>query len=55
MGTELYGVAAVADPLAVLDDLGEGDAVLVKGSRVAGLEVVAARFSSADRRVGRIR
>ncbi len=44
VGTDLYGVAAVADPLEVLDDLGEGDAVLVKGSRVAGLEVIAARL-----------
>ena len=44
VGTDLYGVAAVADPLEALDDLGEGDAVLVKGSRVAGLEVIAARL-----------
>jgi UDP-N-acetylmuramoyl-tripeptide--D-alanyl-D-alanine ligase len=36
-----YGVATVADLDAVVDTLaglGEGDAVLVKGSRVAGLE-----------------
>ncbi len=44
VGTELYGVAPVDDPLEVLEGLGEGDAVLVKGSRVAGLEVVAARL-----------
>jgi UDP-N-acetylmuramoyl-tripeptide--D-alanyl-D-alanine ligase len=37
-GTELYGVAPVADPLLALGALGEGDAVLVKASRVAGLE-----------------
>jgi UDP-N-acetylmuramoyl-tripeptide--D-alanyl-D-alanine ligase len=44
VGTDLYGVAPVEDPLAILRDLVEGDAVLVKGSRVAGLEVVAARL-----------
>ena len=42
VGTDLYGLAPVDDPLGVLAGLGEGDAVLVKGSRVAGLEVVAA-------------
>ncbi len=46
VATELYGVAPVPDTdeaLATLGglDLGDGDAVLVKGSRVAGLEVVA--------------
>jgi UDP-N-acetylmuramoyl-tripeptide--D-alanyl-D-alanine ligase len=44
VGTELYGVAPVEDPLERLAGLREGDAVLVKGSRVAGLEVVAARL-----------
>jgi UDP-N-acetylmuramoyl-tripeptide--D-alanyl-D-alanine ligase len=44
VGTDLYGVAPVEDPFAILRDLVEGDAVLVKGSRVAGLEVVAARL-----------
>jgi UDP-N-acetylmuramoyl-tripeptide--D-alanyl-D-alanine ligase len=44
VGTDLYGVAPVEDPLAVLRGLAEGDAVLVKGSRVAGLEVIAARL-----------
>jgi UDP-N-acetylmuramoyl-tripeptide--D-alanyl-D-alanine ligase len=34
-------VATVEDALAMLEDLGEGDAVLVKGSRVAGLERLA--------------
>jgi UDP-N-acetylmuramoyl-tripeptide--D-alanyl-D-alanine ligase len=49
VGTDLYGVA----PLADIDEasthleglaLGDGDAVLVKGSRVAGLEALAARL-----------
>jgi len=40
-GTELYGVAPVDDPVAAAGQLGEGDAVLVKASRVAGLEKVA--------------
>jgi UDP-N-acetylmuramoyl-tripeptide--D-alanyl-D-alanine ligase len=42
VGTDLYGIDPVADPLAALGALGDGDAVLVKGSRVAGLEAVAA-------------
>jgi UDP-N-acetylmuramoyl-tripeptide--D-alanyl-D-alanine ligase len=37
-GTDLYGVAPVDDPVAALGRLGEGDAVLVKASRSAGLE-----------------
>jgi UDP-N-acetylmuramoyl-tripeptide--D-alanyl-D-alanine ligase len=37
-GTELYGVTAVDDPVAALGPIGDGDAVLVKASRVAGLE-----------------
>jgi UDP-N-acetylmuramoyl-tripeptide--D-alanyl-D-alanine ligase len=44
VGTDLYGVAPLPDPEAALDavgTLGEGDAVLVKGSRVAGLERLA--------------
>jgi UDP-N-acetylmuramoyl-tripeptide--D-alanyl-D-alanine ligase len=40
-GTELYGVAPVADPVTALGPIGEGDAVLVKASRVAGLEKIA--------------
>lgn len=42
-----YGVAVVDDverALAALGSVGEGDAVLVKGSRVAGLEQLAARL-----------
>jgi UDP-N-acetylmuramoyl-tripeptide--D-alanyl-D-alanine ligase len=42
VGTDLYGVDPVDDPLAALDAVGDGDAVLVKASRVAGLEAVAA-------------
>jgi UDP-N-acetylmuramoyl-tripeptide--D-alanyl-D-alanine ligase len=44
VGTDLYGVTPVPDPLAALEVLGElaeGDAVLVKGSRVAALERLA--------------
>jgi UDP-N-acetylmuramoyl-tripeptide--D-alanyl-D-alanine ligase len=45
VGTDLYGVAAEPDAEAAVEalgPLGEGDAVLVKASRVAGLERVAA-------------
>jgi UDP-N-acetylmuramoyl-tripeptide--D-alanyl-D-alanine ligase len=41
-GTDLYGVTPVADPVGALGSLAGGDAVLVKGSRVVGLERVAA-------------
>jgi UDP-N-acetylmuramoyl-tripeptide--D-alanyl-D-alanine ligase len=41
VGTDLYGVRPVADPINALGEIGEGDAVLVKASRVAGLERVA--------------
>jgi UDP-N-acetylmuramoyl-tripeptide--D-alanyl-D-alanine ligase len=44
VGTDLYGVAPVADPVAAVGPLGPGLAVLVKGSRVAGLEAVVARL-----------
>jgi UDP-N-acetylmuramoyl-tripeptide--D-alanyl-D-alanine ligase len=40
-GTDLYGSPPVDDPLAALGPIGEGDAVLVKASRVAGLEKIA--------------
>ncbi|MGD9995949.1 MAG: UDP-N-acetylmuramoyl-tripeptide--D-alanyl-D-alanine ligase [Ilumatobacteraceae bacterium] len=43
-GTHLYGDEPVDDPVAHAGELGEGDAVLVKGSRVAGLEHVAAQL-----------
>ena len=42
VGTDLYGMSPVADAVAALGVLGDGDAVLVKGSRVAGLEELAA-------------
>ena len=38
VGTDLYGVAPVDDPVAAVGALAGGDAVLVKGSRVVGLE-----------------
>lgn len=40
-GTDLYGITPVDDPAAALGTVGVGTAVLVKGSRVAGLERVA--------------
>jgi UDP-N-acetylmuramoyl-tripeptide--D-alanyl-D-alanine ligase len=42
VGTDLYGIAPSADAAASLGPISSGDAVLVKGSRVAGLERVAA-------------
>lgn len=42
VGTDLYGITPVADAVAELGSLAGGDAVLVKGSRVVGLERVAA-------------
>ena len=42
VGTDLYGIAPVVDPVAALGSLASGDAVLVKASRVVGLERVAA-------------
>jgi UDP-N-acetylmuramoyl-tripeptide--D-alanyl-D-alanine ligase len=44
VGTDLYGIAPVADPVAAVGPLGPGVAVLVKGSRIAGLEAVATRL-----------
>ena len=41
VGTDLYGVRPVDDPVAALGEIGEGDAVLVKASRVGGLESIA--------------
>lgn len=41
-GTDLYGTTPVDDPRAALGRLGPSDAVLVKGSRVAALDRVAA-------------
>jgi len=45
VGTDLYGPDPVDDVTAALGPLGAGDVVLVKGSRVAGLERVAAQLS----------
>lgn len=42
VGTELYGIEPTDDPVAALGSLAGGDAVLVKASRVVGLERVAA-------------
>ncbi len=44
VGTDLYGQAPVSDPVTAVGELGEGTAVLVKASRVAGLERVAAQL-----------
>lgn len=47
VGTSLYGVEPSADPLEALGSLAGGDAVLVKASRAAGLERLAAGIVSA--------
>jgi UDP-N-acetylmuramoyl-tripeptide--D-alanyl-D-alanine ligase len=47
VGTGLYGPDPVDDVAAALGPLADGDVVLVKGSRVAGLERVAAVLSDA--------
>lgn len=44
VGTDLYGCTPVDDPVAAVGSLAAGDAVLVKGSRVARLEVVVRRL-----------
>jgi UDP-N-acetylmuramoyl-tripeptide--D-alanyl-D-alanine ligase len=41
VGTPMYGVTVSSDPVADVGPIGDGDAVLVKGSRVAALETVA--------------
>ena len=46
VGTDLYGVASADDPVAALGSISGDDAVLVKGSRVAGLEQLAALLVS---------
>lgn len=43
-GTELYGVRPTDDPVGQIGELGEGDVVLVKASRSAGLEAVVAQL-----------
>jgi UDP-N-acetylmuramoyl-tripeptide--D-alanyl-D-alanine ligase len=47
VGTDLYGIPPVADPAAVVGAIGPDRAVLVKASRMAGLERVAALLSDA--------
>ena len=42
VGTDLYGIAPADDPLALLGALGAGTVVLVKASRVAQLDKLAA-------------
>lgn len=44
-GTDLYGVRPTDDPLATLGELGDGDVVLVKASRAAGLERIVAELT----------
>ncbi len=44
VGTDLYGVRPSEDPIAALGDLTEGDVVLVKASRSAGLERIVAQL-----------
>lgn len=46
-GTGLYGIAPTDDPVAALGSLAGGDAVLVKASRVVGLERIAAALLGA--------
>jgi UDP-N-acetylmuramoyl-tripeptide--D-alanyl-D-alanine ligase len=49
VGTDLYGTEPCADPVAAATPLGRGTAVLVKASRVAGLDRVAvALLAAAD-------
>jgi UDP-N-acetylmuramoyl-tripeptide--D-alanyl-D-alanine ligase len=48
VGTDLYGVAPCADPIGAVGPLGAGTAVLVKASRVAGLDRVAAQLVTAS-------
>jgi UDP-N-acetylmuramoyl-tripeptide--D-alanyl-D-alanine ligase len=43
VATTDYGIDPTDDPMAMVAGLGSGDAVLFKGSRVAGLEVLALR------------
>ena len=55
VGTDLYGVEPCADPVAAVGPLDQGTAVLVKASRVAGLDRVAAaaRLAPTSGRAGR--
>ena len=46
VAVDLYGVTPVENPIRALGSLGPGDAVLVKGSLVAGLQPVAAQLAA---------
>ena len=46
VATDLYGIEPSEDPIAALGDVGEGDALLVKASRSAGLERIAEELLS---------
>jgi UDP-N-acetylmuramoyl-tripeptide--D-alanyl-D-alanine ligase len=46
VATDLYGIEPCEDPIATLGDVGEGDALLVKASRSAGLEAIAEELLS---------
>ena len=46
VAVDLYGVTPVENPIRALGPLGPGDAVLVKGSLVAGLQPVAAQLAA---------
>ncbi len=46
VGTNDYGIVATQNPLIMLRELVSGDGVLVKGSRVAGLETLAAALTA---------
>jgi UDP-N-acetylmuramoyl-tripeptide--D-alanyl-D-alanine ligase len=48
VGTDLYGVAPSVDPIAAVGQLATGTAVLVKASRIAGLDRVAAELVRAS-------
>ena len=48
VGTDAYGVEPVDDPVRRMGDLRPGDVVLLKASRVAGLESVVAELLRAD-------
>jgi UDP-N-acetylmuramoyl-tripeptide--D-alanyl-D-alanine ligase len=41
VGTDLYGIRPVDDPVAAMGSIGAGDAILIKASRVGGLERIA--------------
>jgi UDP-N-acetylmuramoyl-tripeptide--D-alanyl-D-alanine ligase len=45
-GTEMYGVRPSNDPVGLIGQLSDGDVVLVKASRSAGLEKIAAQLLS---------